>query len=115
MENTHERQLDSVFTAKEAGEYKFCFNNEMSTFAEKLVDFEIAVRSALFLGPKQRLSVTANDAAILRPICSIGSIENYPLTSTFSPLRSKTNHPPPSSPLNKAPPPNRPPPSKNPS
>lgn len=38
-----ERQVDSVFTAKETGEYRFCFNNEMSTFAEKMVDFEIAV------------------------------------------------------------------------
>lgn len=44
MEDSKERQLDSVFTAKEAGEYRFCFNNEMSTFAEKMVDFEIAVR-----------------------------------------------------------------------
>ena len=44
MENAHERQVDSVFTAKESGEYRFCFNNEMSTFAEKMVDFEIAVR-----------------------------------------------------------------------
>ena len=44
MENAHERQVDSVFTAKETGEYRFCFNNEMSTFAEKMVDFEIAVR-----------------------------------------------------------------------
>lgn len=39
-----ERQGDFVFTANEIGEYRFCFNNEMSTFAEKLVDFEIAVR-----------------------------------------------------------------------
>ena len=45
MEDTKERQLDSVFTAKDVGEYRFCFNNEMSTFAEKMVDFEIAVRS----------------------------------------------------------------------
>ena len=44
MENSKERQLDSVFTAKTTGEYSFCFNNEMSTFAEKMVDFEIAVR-----------------------------------------------------------------------
>lgn len=43
MENSKERQLDTVFTAKETGEYRFCFNNEMSTFAEKMVDFEIAV------------------------------------------------------------------------
>ena len=33
-----------MFTAESVGEYRFCFNNEMSTFAEKLVDFEIAVR-----------------------------------------------------------------------
>ncbi len=46
MEDTKERQLDSVFTAKEEGEHRFCFNNEMSTFAEKMVDFEIAVGSA---------------------------------------------------------------------
>jgi hypothetical protein len=32
-----------VFTANDPGEYRFCFNNEMSTFAEKMVDFEIAV------------------------------------------------------------------------
>ena len=47
MENSKERQLDSVFTAKATGEYSFCFNNEMSTFAEKMVDFEIAVRRSI--------------------------------------------------------------------
>ena len=41
-----ERQGDFVFTAQTAGEYRFCFNNEMSTFADKMVDFEIAVRSS---------------------------------------------------------------------
>lgn len=44
LEETKERQGDFVFTAQTIGEYRFCFNNEMSTFAEKLVDFEIAVR-----------------------------------------------------------------------
>ena len=43
MENSKERQLDTVFTARENGEYRFCFNNEGWTAAEKLVDFEIAV------------------------------------------------------------------------
>ena len=51
MEDSRERQLDSVFTAEDVGEYKFCFNNEMSTFAEKMVDFEIAVRRHTFLTP----------------------------------------------------------------
>ncbi|KAK9465876.1 emp24/gp25L/p24 family/GOLD-domain-containing protein [Lipomyces arxii] len=40
-----ERQGDFVFTGNEVGEYRFCFLNEMSTFAEKLVDFEIAVEN----------------------------------------------------------------------
>lgn len=40
-----ERQGDYVFTANEMGEYSFCFSNDMSTFAEKTVDFEISVES----------------------------------------------------------------------
>lgn len=44
LDGERERQGDFVFTANEAGEYRFCFDNEMSTFAEKIVDFEIAVR-----------------------------------------------------------------------
>jgi len=44
LDGIKERQGDFVFTAQVPGEYRFCFNNEMSTFAEKLVDFEIAVR-----------------------------------------------------------------------
>lgn len=43
MDGQKERQGDFVFTASDMGEYRFCFNNEMSTFAEKFVDFEIAV------------------------------------------------------------------------
>lgn len=36
-----QRQGDYTFNAAETGEYEFCFDNEMSTFAEKVVDFEI--------------------------------------------------------------------------
>jgi len=45
MNGEKERQGDFVFTANDVGEFRFCFNNEMSTFAEKLVDFEIAVEN----------------------------------------------------------------------
>jgi hypothetical protein len=48
MKGEKERQGDFVFTASDMGEYRFCFNNEMSTFAEKIVDFEIAVRTPYF-------------------------------------------------------------------
>jgi len=43
LDGTKERQGDFVFTAQNAGEYSFCFSNDMSTFAEKIVDFEITV------------------------------------------------------------------------
>ncbi|KAI9647183.1 hypothetical protein NHQ30_003566 [Ciborinia camelliae] len=43
MKEEKERQGDFVFTATEVGEYRFCFDNKMSTFSEKFVDFEIAV------------------------------------------------------------------------
>ncbi len=46
MKGEKERQGDFVFTANDVGEYRFCFNNEMSTFAEKNVDFEIAVKTS---------------------------------------------------------------------
>lgn len=36
-----QRQGDWVFNAEAPGEYEFCFSNGMSTFAEKVVDFEI--------------------------------------------------------------------------
>ncbi|MCJ1227718.1 hypothetical protein MMC12_004376 [Toensbergia leucococca] len=45
MESTKERQGDFVFTANEVGEYSFCFSNSMSTFADKMVDFEITVEN----------------------------------------------------------------------
>ena len=43
MEGEKERQGDFVFTATETGEYRFCFDNTVSTFSDKLVDFEISV------------------------------------------------------------------------
>ncbi|RFU33488.1 hypothetical protein B7463_g2872, partial [Scytalidium lignicola] len=45
LDGEKERGGDYVFTATETGEYRFCFNNQMSTFAEKFVDFEIAVEN----------------------------------------------------------------------
>lgn len=45
MDGQKERQGDFVFSANVVGDYSFCFDNEMSTFAEKFVDFEIAVEN----------------------------------------------------------------------
>ncbi len=43
MSGEKERQGDFAFTAQTAGDYAFCFSNQMSTFAEKFVDIEISV------------------------------------------------------------------------
>lgn len=73
MDGEKERQGDFVFTATEVGEYRFCFDNAVSTFSDKTVDFEITV-SAL----TQYLSM-----------CAIADISSQP-------LRSKTKPKPPS-------------------
>ncbi len=49
FEGFRERQGDFVFVAKQSGEHSFCFDNNMSTFAEKVVDFEITVNLMLYL------------------------------------------------------------------
>ncbi|THH03403.1 hypothetical protein EW145_g6282 [Phellinidium pouzarii] len=45
LDGAHERQGDFVLTANTVGEYSFCFTNDMSTLAEKLIDFDVMVES----------------------------------------------------------------------
>jgi len=45
LDGVRERQGDFVLTANTVGEYAFCFENDMSTLTEKLVDFDIMVES----------------------------------------------------------------------
>jgi hypothetical protein len=45
LDGMRERQGDYVLTANTVGEYAFCFENDMSTLTEKLVDFDIMVES----------------------------------------------------------------------
>ncbi|KAI5799167.1 emp24/gp25L/p24 family/GOLD-domain-containing protein [Peziza echinospora] len=45
LDGQKERQGDYVFTAQDPGEFRFCFSNDMSTFAEKMIDFEISVEN----------------------------------------------------------------------
>lgn len=47
LNGERERQGDYVFTGNSYGEYTFCFSNEMSTFVEKLVDFEITIENEI--------------------------------------------------------------------
>lgn len=45
LDGQRERQGDYVLTGNTVGEYAFCFENDMSTLTEKLVDFDIMVES----------------------------------------------------------------------
>jgi len=45
LDGNRERQGDYVLTANTVGEYAFCFENDMSTLTEKLIDFDIMVES----------------------------------------------------------------------
>lgn len=60
MHGEKSSQEDFVFTANEAGEYSFCFENRVSTHEEKLVDFDITVES------EPRLELPLAKAALLR-------------------------------------------------
>ena len=45
LDGQRERQGDYVLTANTIGEYSFCFENDMSTLTEKLIDFDIMIES----------------------------------------------------------------------
>ncbi|KAH7886642.1 emp24/gp25L/p24 family/GOLD-domain-containing protein [Phlebopus sp. FC_14] len=45
LDGKRERSGDYVFTANTVGEYAFCFENDMSTLTDKLLDFDIMVES----------------------------------------------------------------------
>jgi emp24/gp25L/p24 family/GOLD len=45
LDGQRERQGDYVLTANTIGEYSFCFENDMSTLTDKLIDFDILVES----------------------------------------------------------------------
>lgn len=45
MEGSKERQGDFVFTARETGEHRFCFDNTISTLTDKMIDFDISVEN----------------------------------------------------------------------
>ncbi|GME71417.1 unnamed protein product [Ambrosiozyma monospora] len=63
-----QRQGDWIFTADQKGEYEFCFSNEMSTWAEKVVDFEIKVdddfKASLPDAPKENAAVEGMQASV---------------------------------------------------
>ncbi|KAF8808953.1 hypothetical protein BYT27DRAFT_7188494 [Phlegmacium glaucopus] len=59
LDGERERQGDYVLTANTVGEYSFCFENDMSTLTDKLVDFDIMVESE----PRRELPVKGGQLA----------------------------------------------------
>jgi len=45
LDGQRERQGDYVLTANTVGEYSFCFENDMSTLTDKLVDIDIMIEN----------------------------------------------------------------------
>ncbi|KIV92360.1 hypothetical protein B0A52_07456 [Exophiala mesophila] len=100
MDGQKERQGDFVFTAQNVGEYRFCFNNEMSTFADKMVDFEVAVedesKSALLpqkagSSPEQHSALEDSIFKVSGQLSTISRMQKYFRTRenrNFSTVRS---------------------------
>jgi hypothetical protein len=65
LDGLRERQGDYVLTANTVGEYAFCFENDMSTLTEKLVDFDIMVESEPRREPPAKTSQIAEQTSAL--------------------------------------------------
>ncbi|KAJ3411129.1 hypothetical protein HDV05_002693 [Chytridiales sp. JEL 0842] len=57
-----ERQGDYVFAAKQRGEFSFCFSNTQSTFAEKVIDFDISAEHEIPAVPQSGYSGTGSSS-----------------------------------------------------
>ena len=109
LDGTKERQGDFVFTANDVGEYRFCFDNEMSTVTDKMVDFEISVCRPCFRRLVLALPLMQRKMRSYRHTDLVSTANlAYPLARS----RTKPAHPYPAA---RAHPPSRPPSSPNPS
>ncbi|KAK6465072.1 emp24/gp25L/p24 family/GOLD-domain-containing protein [Scheffersomyces coipomensis] len=68
-----QRQGDFVFNAQEVGEYEFCFSNGMSTFAEKVVDFEIKFEND---DDSKGFKATMPEQPNTKPIAHVENMQN---------------------------------------
>ena len=77
LDGVRERQGDYVLTANTVGEYAFCFENDMSTLTEKLVDFDIMVESEPRREPPAKAGQIADQTSALEE--SIFRLNGYML------------------------------------
>ncbi|RCI02682.1 hypothetical protein CU098_012436, partial [Rhizopus stolonifer] len=95
LSGEQERQGDYVFTANQVGEYAFCFSNDMSTWAEKLVDFEIMMEHEVrpefrkdASGKEQPVTMTEMEESVFR---IQGHLTNIQRTQKYFRTRENRN------------------------
>jgi hypothetical protein len=85
IEGEKERQGDFVFTANEIGEYSFCLNNDMSSFSDKIIDFDITVENEPRSSPPlKQTSVMEQSSSLEDSIYKLsGSLSNIQRTQKY--------------------------------
>ncbi|ORY85336.1 emp24/gp25L/p24 family/GOLD-domain-containing protein [Leucosporidium creatinivorum] len=93
IEGERERQGDYIFTAHLIGEYSFCFSNDMSSFSEKLVDFDIMVESEPRpVAPAKPTALTEQTSSLEESIYKLsGSLSSIQRTQKYFRTRENRN------------------------
>lgn len=93
IEGERERQGDYIFTAHQVGEYSFCFSNDMSSFSEKLVDFDIMVESEPRpVAPAKPTALTEQTSSLEESIYKLsGSLSSIQRTQKYFRTRENRN------------------------
>ena len=93
LEGERERQGDYIFTAHRVGEYSFCFSNDMSSFSEKLVDFDIMVESEPRpIAPAKPTALTEQTSSLEESIYKLsGSLSSIQRTQKYFRTRENRN------------------------
>ncbi|KDN40339.1 hypothetical protein K437DRAFT_270002 [Tilletiaria anomala UBC 951] len=90
-----ERQVDIIFTGNTVGEYVFCFHNDYTSYAEKLIDFDITVESEprLEMPLSQTQLLSDHSAPLEESITKIGSeLTSIARTQRFFRTRENRNY-----------------------
>lgn len=93
IDGERERQGDYIFTAHHTGEYSFCFSNDMSSFSEKLVDFDIMVESEPRpVAPAKPTALTEQTSSLEESIYKLsGSLSSIQRTQKYFRTRENRN------------------------
>lgn len=93
LEGERDRQGDYIFTAHLVGEYSFCFSNDMSSFSEKLVDFDIMVESEPRpVAPAKPTALTEQTSSLEESIYKLsGSLSSIQRTQKYFRTRENRN------------------------